>query len=95
VFRINDVHSQAPSPSPSELSPEELATVRLFQENTPSVVNVVNIGARQGVWSMDIERHGLCTCSLRAQSVCLSVCLSVLSPPTACAPAHSFAQQHL
>ena len=36
---------QAPKPSPAELSPEELQTVALFQENTPSVVNIANIGA--------------------------------------------------
>ena len=35
---------QAPKPSPAELSPEELQTVALFQENTPSVVNIANIG---------------------------------------------------
>ena len=36
--------SQAPKPSASELSPEELQTVQLFLDNTPSVVNIANIG---------------------------------------------------
>ena len=35
---------QAPEPDKSELSAEELQTVELFLQNTPSVVNIANIG---------------------------------------------------
>ena len=44
-FQPGRAHTQAPKPSPAELSPEELQTVALFQENTPTVVNIANIGA--------------------------------------------------
>lgn len=33
---------------PRKLQPDELATVRLFQENTPSVVYVTNLASRYG-----------------------------------------------
>lgn len=36
---------QAPKPSANDLSPEEMQTVQLFLDNTPSVVNIANIGA--------------------------------------------------
>jgi len=52
---------QAPKPSPAELSPEELQTVALFQENTPSVVNIANIGARgPGLLARRRRAHGAC-----------------------------------
>ena len=38
------LRQQAPAPSSSELSPEEMQTVQLFLDNTPSVVNIANIG---------------------------------------------------
>lgn len=44
VQGFDAMRCQAPKPSPAELSPEELQTVALFQENTPSVVNIANIG---------------------------------------------------
>ncbi|KAK9846296.1 hypothetical protein WJX81_001127 [Elliptochloris bilobata] len=47
---------KAPRPSPAELSPEELQTVALFQENTPSVVNIANIASRQSFYSMDVQQ---------------------------------------
>lgn len=37
------LENKTPLPPASELSPEELATVQLFRENTPSVVNIGNI----------------------------------------------------
>ena len=40
----------------TELSEEEQATVSLFQQNTPSVVNIANIGQRQDRWTMDVEK---------------------------------------
>ena len=47
---------QAPQERRSELSEEEQATVSLFQQNTPSVVNIANIGQRQDRWTMDVEK---------------------------------------
>lgn len=35
---------QAPEPDANDLSAEEVASVKLFQLNTPSVVNISNIG---------------------------------------------------
>lgn len=36
---------QAPKePDPSQLTPEEIQNVQLFIRNTPSVVNIANIG---------------------------------------------------
>lgn len=35
---------QAPEPDSNDLSAEEVASVKLFQLNTPSVVNISNIG---------------------------------------------------
>lgn len=48
------MQSKQPMPSAQELSPEELATVKLFQENTPTVVNISNIIAARTPFSMDI-----------------------------------------
>jgi hypothetical protein len=38
------------------LAADELSTIRVFQANTPSVVNVTNIRAMQSYYSMDMER---------------------------------------
>lgn len=38
------------------LSADELGTIRVFQANTPSVVNITNIRAMQSYYSMDIEK---------------------------------------
>jgi S1-C subfamily serine protease len=46
--------SKQPMPSAEYLSPEELATVRVFQENTPAVVNISNIIAARTRYSMDV-----------------------------------------
>ncbi|KAL0343998.1 UNVERIFIED_CONTAM: Protease Do-like 1, chloroplastic [Sesamum angustifolium] len=40
--------------TPKKLQPDELATVRLFQENTPSVVYVTNIASRQDAFTLDL-----------------------------------------
>lgn len=45
---------KAPSPSVSELSPEEMATVNLFLENSPSVVNISNIATARNRMTMDV-----------------------------------------
>jgi S1-C subfamily serine protease len=46
---------KAPDTSTSDLAPEEVATVNLFKDNTPSVVNIANIGRRQDRWTMDVQ----------------------------------------
>lgn len=38
----------------SELGPEELATVNLFLENSPSVVNISNIATARNTFTMDV-----------------------------------------
>ncbi|WOK99246.1 protease Do-like 1, chloroplastic [Canna indica] len=40
--------------SPRKLQSDELATVRLFQENTPSVVYITNLAARQDAFTLDV-----------------------------------------
>ncbi|KAK9820272.1 hypothetical protein WJX72_008397 [[Myrmecia] bisecta] len=40
----------------SELSADELSAVRLFQDNTPTVVNIANIGERQNYLRMDVQK---------------------------------------
>ncbi|PHT57423.1 Protease Do-like 1, chloroplastic [Capsicum baccatum] len=40
--------------SPRKLQTDELATVRLFQENTPSVVYITNLASRQDMFTLDI-----------------------------------------
>ncbi|XP_022873427.1 protease Do-like 1, chloroplastic [Olea europaea var. sylvestris] len=40
--------------TPRKLQTDELATVRLFQENTPSVVNVINLASRQDAFTLDV-----------------------------------------
>ncbi|KAL3146385.1 hypothetical protein ABBQ32_003070 [Trebouxia sp. C0010 RCD-2024] len=47
---------KAPEPDSNDLSAEEVASVKLFQLNTPSVVNISNIGVRQDRWSMDAQK---------------------------------------
>ncbi|KAL3813794.1 hypothetical protein ACJIZ3_015062 [Penstemon smallii] len=37
-----------------KLQTDELATVRLFQENTPSVVNITNLASRQDAFTLDV-----------------------------------------
>ncbi|XP_057983950.1 protease Do-like 1, chloroplastic [Malania oleifera] len=39
---------------PRKLQTDELATVRLFQENTPSVVYITNLAVRQDVFTLDV-----------------------------------------
>ncbi|KAI5665529.1 hypothetical protein M9H77_15382 [Catharanthus roseus] len=39
---------------PRKLQSDELATVRLFQENTPSVVYITNLAAKQDAFTLDI-----------------------------------------
>ncbi|KAK8587767.1 hypothetical protein V6N13_086741 [Hibiscus sabdariffa] len=39
---------------PRKLQSDELATVLLFQDNTPSVVNITNIAARQDAFTLDV-----------------------------------------
>ncbi|PIN09073.1 Serine protease [Handroanthus impetiginosus] len=40
--------------TPRKLQSDEVATVRLFQENTPSVVNITNFAARQDAFTLDL-----------------------------------------
>ncbi|MCL7033745.1 hypothetical protein MKW94_013390 [Papaver nudicaule] len=40
--------------SPRKLQTDELATVRLFQENTPSVVYITNLAVRQDAFTLDV-----------------------------------------
>ncbi|XP_039116213.1 protease Do-like 1, chloroplastic [Dioscorea cayenensis subsp. rotundata] len=40
--------------SPRKLQSDELATVRLFQENTPSVVYITNLAVRQDAFTLDV-----------------------------------------
>eukprot|EP00268_Persea_americana_P010758 TRINITY_DN14394_c0_g1_i2.p1 TRINITY_DN14394_c0_g1~~TRINITY_DN14394_c0_g1_i2.p1 ORF type:complete len:426 (-),score=78.55 TRINITY_DN14394_c0_g1_i2:670-1947(-) len=39
---------------PKKLQSDELATVRLFQENTPSVVYITNLAVRQDAFTLDV-----------------------------------------
>lgn len=49
--------AQQPAPSPSELTPDELNTVRLFNSASPSVVNVSNIQlVSRSRFSLDVMR---------------------------------------
>lgn len=48
--------SKSPLPSVSDLSADELAVVKLFQQNTPAVVNVSNIAAARTPYSMDLMK---------------------------------------
>jgi hypothetical protein len=38
------------------LSADELATIRVFQANTPSVVNITNVREARSYYSMDVEK---------------------------------------
>ncbi|KAL9224954.1 hypothetical protein vseg_000929 [Gypsophila vaccaria] len=40
--------------TPRKLQTDELATVRLFQENTPSVVYITNLATKQDVFTLDV-----------------------------------------
>ncbi|KAJ3684981.1 hypothetical protein LUZ61_014145 [Rhynchospora tenuis] len=40
--------------TPRRLQTDELATVKLFQENTPSVVYITNLAARQDLFTLDV-----------------------------------------
>ncbi|CAK7328059.1 unnamed protein product [Dovyalis caffra] len=56
---IGDVDSSAlafvvTTTTPRKLQSDELATVRLFQENTPSVVYITNLAARQDAFTLDL-----------------------------------------
>ncbi|KAI7735360.1 hypothetical protein M8C21_017534, partial [Ambrosia artemisiifolia] len=53
---VTDIDSAAAfvvTPS-KKLQTDELATVRLFQENTPSVVYITNLAARQDAFTLDV-----------------------------------------
>ncbi|KAK9868536.1 hypothetical protein WJX84_011911 [Apatococcus fuscideae] len=47
---------KAPDPRNTDLSNEEKSTVELFQRNTPSVVNIANIGSRQSFTNMEEKK---------------------------------------
>ncbi|OVA09835.1 PDZ domain [Macleaya cordata] len=53
---ITDVDSAAAFvvTSPRKLQADELATVRLFQDNTPSVVYITNLAVRQDAFTLDV-----------------------------------------
>ncbi|XP_011010443.1 PREDICTED: protease Do-like 1, chloroplastic [Populus euphratica] len=56
---IADVDSSAlafviTTTTPRKLQSDELATVRLFQENTPSVVYITNLAVRQDAFTLDV-----------------------------------------
>ncbi|KAJ6754241.1 PROTEASE DO-LIKE 1 CHLOROPLASTIC [Salix purpurea] len=56
---IGDIDSSAlafviTSTTPRKLQSDELATVRLFQENTPSVVYITNLAVRQDAFTLDV-----------------------------------------
>jgi hypothetical protein len=67
------------------LAADELNTIRVFQANTPSVVNVTNIRAMQSYYSMDVERipagtgSGFVWDSKGEPCGCLVSCLCVLA----------------
>ena len=48
------LESKEPMPSVEDFSSEEIATIRLFQQNTPTVVNISNIINARTPFSMDI-----------------------------------------
>ncbi|KAK9833357.1 hypothetical protein WJX84_002035 [Apatococcus fuscideae] len=47
---------KAPDPRDTDLSADEKAIVELFQRNTPSVVNIANIGSRQSFTNMEEKK---------------------------------------
>lgn len=53
---VNDVDSAAAFvlATPRKLQTDELATVRLFQDNTPSVVYITNLASRQDAFTLDV-----------------------------------------
>ncbi|KAL7613688.1 protease Do-like 1, chloroplastic [Lactuca sativa] len=53
---VTDVDSAAAFvvATPRKLQTDELATVRLFQENTPSVVYITNLASRQDAFTLDV-----------------------------------------
>ncbi|XP_047314680.1 protease Do-like 1, chloroplastic [Impatiens glandulifera] len=53
---VADVDSASASvvTKPRKLQSDELATVRLFQENTPSVVYITNLAVRQDAFTLDV-----------------------------------------
>ncbi|KAI9120845.1 hypothetical protein K1719_007878 [Acacia pycnantha] len=55
-FLLTDVGSASAFvvTSPNKLQSDELATVRLFQENTPSVVYITNLAAKQDAFTLDV-----------------------------------------
>ena len=48
------LESKEPSPSADDFSADELATIRLFQRNTPTVVNISNIVNAREPFSMNV-----------------------------------------
>jgi hypothetical protein len=46
------MHEQAPVGDANELDSAELQSVKLFQENTPSVVNISNIREWSCLWEI-------------------------------------------
>ncbi|CAM8995384.1 unnamed protein product [Rhodiola kirilowii] len=53
---MTDVHSAGAFvvTTPRKLQTDERATVRLFQENTPSVVYITNLAAKQDMFTLDV-----------------------------------------
>ncbi|KAF6157377.1 hypothetical protein GIB67_004315 [Kingdonia uniflora] len=54
VFTNVDAASAFVVNNPRKLQSDELATVRLFQENTPSVVYITNLAVRQDAFTLDV-----------------------------------------
>ena len=63
---------QAPEPDTNDLSADEVASVKLFQQNTPSVLNISNVGmpARH---HMSPIMYVYCCCCAGTHPKCLSV----------------------
>ncbi|KAL3526057.1 hypothetical protein ACH5RR_014429 [Cinchona calisaya] len=57
LFVVSDVApalALVSTTTPRKLQSDELATVRLFQENTPSVVYITNLASKQDAFTLDI-----------------------------------------
>jgi hypothetical protein len=55
LLYLLSLREQEPQGDPTELDEAELASVRLFQQNTPSVVNISNISERNSI----MQSHAL------------------------------------
>ncbi|GKC80808.1 protease Do-like protein 1, chloroplastic, partial [Tanacetum coccineum] len=51
---VTDVDAFVVTTPRKQLQNDELATVRLFQDNTPSVVYITNLASRQDVFTLDV-----------------------------------------